>query len=251
MATISTVGGTLEVPEFTEEEENELSANEKAETEKFLGDIQKTTQQPDFKSMATNIAGIFGIPYQFSDYVDPCIKLNGSNTHIGRKFNEKIFSIMPILFLTPGEPKFMADYGNKKYKSVKQQTAARLAGMLDDAGDDESTEYDEGRYYSFESNFQEYKKYANVSLRALALYMGIDKVRIPVPGGNKTVQLGKLNIEDFLNSSFAKLFGSQTTVPFFLDAETAISESFSNSTTESALSQTVNQFSQNAIHYGL
>lgn len=246
MAVVSTVGGKIEVPEFTEDERAGMSANELAETEKFLGDIQKTTQQPNFHAMSTNISGIFGMPYQFSDYVDPCIKLNGKDTHIGRKFNEKIFSIMPILFLTPGEPKFMADYGNKKYKAVKQQTAARLAGMLDDAGDDESNEYDEGRYYSFESNFQEYKKYANVSLRALALYMGIDKVRIPVPGGNKTVTLGKLNIEDFLNSSFAKLFGSQVTVPFFLDAETAISESFSNGTTESALSQTVNQFSQNA-----
>ena len=248
MASVINTGGmTINVPDYTSDEDQNLSDNQKAETEKFLNDIQATKSQPNFRSMATNIAGIFGIPYQFSDEVDPNIKLNGIDTHIGRKFNEKVFSIMPILFLTPGEPKFMADYGNSRYKSVKQQTAAKLAGLLDDQ-DEESNEFDEGRYYSFESNFQEYKKYANVSLRALALYMGIDKVQIPVPGATsgKLVTLGKINIEDFLNNSFAKLFGSQVTVPFFLDAETAISESFSNSTTESTLSQTVNQFSQNA-----
>ena len=39
MAVVSTVGGKIEVPEFTKEEEAGMSANEKAETEKFLGNI--------------------------------------------------------------------------------------------------------------------------------------------------------------------------------------------------------------------
>ena len=34
MAVVSTVGGKIEVPEFTKEEEAGMSANEKAETEK-------------------------------------------------------------------------------------------------------------------------------------------------------------------------------------------------------------------------
>lgn len=242
MAVIKVSNMEIEVPdEYTDEDSEEG----KASTDEFLSAIQNVTESVNFNSLATNIAGIFGIPYQFSDNVDPCTKLNGVNTKIGRKFNDKIFSIMPILFLTPGEPKFMADYGTSKYRAARQQVAAKLAGMLDDDADT-TGEFDEGRFYSFESNFPEYKKYANVSLRALALYLGIQDIQIPVPGGTKKVKLGKLDIEDFLNGSFAKFFGTQVSIPFFLDGENSISESFSNSTTESSLSQTVNQYSQNA-----
>lgn len=245
MAVIAAYGGTtLEYDDSVSDTSSDDAANQEANTNKFIRDIQHGLSQPGFKNLATNISGIFGLPYQFSADVDPTIYENGVDTHIGRKYNSKIFSIMPILFLSPGEPKFMADYGNNKYKSIRQTTAAKLAGMLD--LDQDETELDDGRYYSFESNFPEYKKYANASLRALALYMGIDQVEIPIPGGSGNIRLGKMDIERFLNSGFSKFFGSQVTVPFFLDAENSISESFSNSTTESALSQTVNQYSQNA-----
>ena len=245
MAVIAAYGGTtLEYDDSVSDTSSDDAANQEANTNKFISDIQHGLSQPGFKNLATNISGIFGLPYQFSADVDPTIYENGVDTHIGRKYNSKIFSIMPILFLSPGEPKFMADYGNNKYKSIRQTTAAKLAGMLD--LDQDETELDDGRYYSFESNFPEYKKYANASLRALALYMGIDQVEIPIPGGSGNIRLGKMDIERFLNSGFSKFFGSQVTVPFFLDAENSISESFSNSTTESTLSQTVNQYSQNA-----
>lgn len=193
-----------------------------------------------FNNITDSISGIFGIPYQFHPNVDPMI--NGTN--IGRKYNEKIFSLMPVIFLTPGEPKFMDGYGKKaKQSAIKRLMNTSILG--DDA--DNADEIDDGRYYSFTSNFPEYKKYANVALRALALYMGIDKVTIPVPGkSGKTEKLKDIDVEHFMNTDFTKLFGSQCVLPFFLDAETAISESYSNSTTESMIAQTVNGFSQTA-----
>lgn len=202
--------------------------------------INSSSGAPSFSTIADTIDGIFGMPYQFSEIVDPVIETT-TNSNIGRKFNSKIFSIMPILFLTPGEPKFMDGYG----KEAKAAMAGRLAGILD--GEDTNTDFDEGRYYSFTSNFPLYKQYANVALRALALYMGIGDVQIPIPGKNgKMVKLSNIDVEGFMNTSFTRLFGSQSTVPFFLDAETSISESFTNNTTESIVSQTVNGFSQNA-----
>ena len=103
------------------------------------------------------------------------------------------------------------------------------------------------KIYSFTSNFPLYKQYANVALRALAMYMGIGDMEIPVPGkSGGTVVLKNIDVEGFMNTAFTKLFGSQATVPFFLDAETSISESFSNSTTESIVAQTVNGYSQAA-----
>lgn len=206
-----------------------------------------------FNNIADSLAGIFGMPYQFSKNVDPPIELlNGTastgstrdNTGtIGRKFSQKIFSVAPVLFLTPGEPKFMAGYG----KEAKSRMARSLLNTLSDDRDDDGGEFDEGRYYSFISNFPEYKKYANVALRALALYMGIGDVKVVPPGTNKKAKaLKNIDVENYMNNSFTKLFGTQCVVPFYLDAETAINESFTNNTTESMISQTVNGFSQTA-----
>lgn len=204
--------------------------------------INTDTNVRSFNKIADTLSGIFGMPYQFHPNVDPVVSGGGN---IGRKYDEKIFSLMPVLFLSPGEPKFMAGYGQKAKSSI----LSRLAGRTDFDGDSDNNDKvaDEGRYYSFQSNFKEYKKYANVALRALALFMGIQNVTIPVPGDSgRRVKLGNIDIEGFMNSEFTRLFGTQQVVPFFLDAETSISESFSNSTTESMIAQSVNGFSQTA-----
>ena len=214
--------------------------NEMVSNGNSLG-INTTSSLNQYNAIAHSLDGIFGMPYQFSDIVDPVIEQAGGPETIGRKFNSKIFSIMPILFLTPGEPKFMDGYG----KEAKAAMAGRLAGVLGE--DDTNADFDDGRYYSFTSNFPLYKQYANVALRALAMYMGIGDMEIPVPGrSGGTVVLKNIDVEGFMNTAFTKLFGSQATVPFFLDAETSISESFSNSTTESIVAQTVNGYSQAA-----
>lgn len=206
-----------------------------------------------FDNVAGSLAGIFGMPYQFSKNVDPPIEIlnetastgstkDGTGT-IGRKFSQKIFSVAPVLFLTPGEPKFMAGYGKK----AKSRMARSILNTLSDDRDDDGGEFDEGRYYSFISNFPEYKKYANVALRALALYMGIGDVKVIPPGTTKGAKpLKNIDVENYMNNSFTKLFGTQCAVPFYLDAETAINESFTNNTTESMIAQSVNGFSQTA-----
>ena len=205
-----------------------------------------------YNAISRSLAGIFGMPYQFSKNVDPPIEdlrttvsrgsIRDNNGTIGRKFSQKIFSVAPVLFLTPGEPKFMDGYG----KEAKARMARNLVNTLGDDNDD-GGDFDEGRYYSFISNFPEYKKYANVALRALALYMGIGDIKVIPPGTNKRAKaLKNIDVEDYMNNSFTKLFGSQCVVPFYLDAESAINESFTNNTTESMISQSVNGFSQSA-----
>lgn len=202
-----------------------------------------------FNTVTKSVAGIFGMPYQFSKNVDPTIEVNSTSTryaiynntgNIGRKFSEKIFSIAPVLFLTPGEPKFMAGYGKKAKRNMAQN-------LLNLGEDDVNDEFDEGRYYSFISNFPEYKKYANVALRALAMFMGIGDVRVVPPGTvGQGTKLKDIDVEKYMNNDFTKLFGTQCVVPFYLDAESAINETFTNNTTESMIAQTVNGFSQTA-----
>lgn len=200
----------------------------------------------NYDAVSDSMAGIFGMPYQFSTNVDPPMEDDTgtspiySNTGtIGRKYAEKIFSVAPILFLIPGEPKFMDGYG--------QDAKKMMAKIMLDPEDGDSDDFDEGRYYSFVSNFNKYRKYANTALRVLSYYMGIGDVEVIPPGTNrKAVKLNNIDINKYMKNDFTKLFGSQPTVPFYVDAETSISESFSNSTTESMISQTVNGFSSSA-----
>lgn len=208
-----------------------------------------STNKYMFSSIADSVAGIFGMPYQFSKNVDPSIEYLSTSAKtaaksnygtIGRKFSQKIFSVAPVLFLTPGEPKFMAGYGTK----AKRRMAESLINLGED---DVSDEFDEGRYYSFISNFPEYKKYANVALRALAMYMGIGDVKVKPPGTTRAATaLKNIDVENYMNNAFTKLFGTQCVVPFYLDAESAINETYTNNTTESMIAQTVNGFSQTA-----
>lgn len=204
------------------------------------------------KKITDNITGIFGIPYQFSSDVDPIMEenpnsANDTDIHVGRKYSQKILSVMPILFLTPGEPMFM---GKEHHKGdMALGLARKLYNALNHEDDDNDSNSDidkDGRYYTFAQNFPEYKKYANTALRALAFYMGIQDISVPIPGTNEDEQLYKLDIEHFMSTDFTKIFGSNCVVPFYLDAETSISEDFSNDTTESMIAQTANGFSQTA-----
>jgi hypothetical protein len=194
----------------------------------------------DSDAVETSLAGIFGMPYQFSVDVDPP---QSSTSSIGRKYNEKILSIAPVLFLTPGEPVFMSGYSNEQKVTLATSLLNRLASGDDDGGVDT---LDEGRYYSFTSNFPQYKRYANAALRALAYYMGISDCEVPIPGKDQTEKLKYIDIERWMNNDFTRLFGTQTTLPFFLDAETQITEDYSNDTSESILSSGANQLSGTA-----
>ena len=69
---------------------------------------------------------------------------------------------------------------------------------------------------------------------------------IPIPGTMKDEKLSEIDIEDFVSTDFTKIFGTNCVLPFYLDAETSISEDFGNDTTESMISQTANGFSQTA-----
>ena len=213
------------------------------------------------KKITNSITGIFGLPYQFSPEVDPIMdekgdfkiedsvsrnnKNNDNTIHVGRKYTQKILSVMPVLFLTPGEPLFMGKGSAKGHAALSLAQNLYSALNSDSSIDDDDIDED-GRYYTFAQNFPEYKKYANTALRSLAFYMGISDMVIPIPGTMKDKKLSKIDIEDFVSTDFTKIFGTNCVLPFYLDAETSISEDFGNDTTESMISQTANGFSQTA-----
>lgn len=187
------------------------------------------------KMITTNTNGIEGLPYQFPETVDR--RLYGTN--VGRKYAEKIFGRLPLLFLTPCEPKFMAD-SSKDDKLVALNTLIDLATGKGGDGLDfiEST----GRYYSTEFAYSDYYSYLNTMLSCVASYMKIFNIPVTINGTHYD-KLGQVQWQRELNDDFKTYWSCGENLIFYLDSFDSVSESFSNDTTESSLASQVNQFS--------
>ena len=161
---------------------------------------------------------------------------------MGNKFLEKIFSMAPIVFLSPGEPEFLA--GSISKELIDSWAAKFLSasnGEIDSVGRQQ-----DGKFYGFKNTFVEYAKYVNTAVRGLSLFLGIGDTEIPVPGKNTKIKLNSFHIEDMMGSEYERLFGTLLSIPFYIDAESSITESFGNSTTESMVAQTVQPFTDQA-----
>lgn len=191
------------------------------------------------KIMSTGTNGIEALPYQFMKTVDRRIQ-GTKGEGVGRKYGEKIFSRLPLLFLTPCEPLFMDEFGKNDRKNVAQ---ALLGGKVNDLN---SLLNDSGRYYTVDFNYSEYYDYLNTMLSAVSMYLGIFKEEITIGGYKKPVKIGNIDWRKELNSSFKTYFSSQENVIFYLDGMNSISESFTNETTESSLAASINGFADQA-----
>lgn len=194
-----------------------------------------TLDQTVANLMSTSTNGIEGVPYQFMPSVDR--RVNG--TSVGRKYAEKIFSRMPLLFLTPCEPVFMDDF-NKGDKNI---IANAILGNVsyNDAYTLLGIGANQQRYYSVDFSYSDYYDTLNVMLSCLAIYMGIQDEQIPINGTYK--KISQVDWRKELNDDFKTFFASQENLVFYLDSLDSVSESFSNETTESSLSGMINGFS--------
>lgn len=198
-------------------------------------DIDTTTA----KLLSTKTNGIEGLPYQFPESVDRRI----SNTNIGRKYAEKIFGRLPLLFLTPCEPLFMGE-SSKEDKNIVEQALLGLA----DAAVTKFVTKDNVKYYTTDFAYNEYYNYLNTMLSAVASYLGIYDTYITIPGyknglGSETQKIGKVQWQYELNPSFKTFFSAQENLIFYLDSFDSVSESFSNDTSESSLASQINGYS--------
>lgn len=204
----------------------------------ILGNDVSDVEQSISKIMSTKTNGIEALPYQFMESVDRRI----SGTKVGRKYGEKIFSRLPLLFLTPCEPLFMDDFDDTDSETV----LGNLVGELDDLGGVKGT----GRYYSVDFNYVEYYQYLNTMLACLSVYLeyeGKSLFNTYLSVGDKSPQrIGTIDWGQELNSDFKSYFSAQENIVFYLDGLTSVSESFSNETTESSLASQINGFSDTA-----
>lgn len=184
-----------------------------------------------------NISGIFGLPYQFLPNTD--IRLSGDKAteNIGFEYAERIIERVPLMFISPGKANFMTKYSKSKRRSVLENIIQQNAGL--NTASLESLLTTEGKYYTFEQNRVEYYKYVNPMCRIAARYLNIQDV---ILNGTRLDNMNWSNYADYGISSLGD-FSSFGAIPFYVDAESSISETFSNSTTESLVASSVNSIS--------
>ena len=182
------------------------------------------------------LSNVFGLPYQFDDVTDP--PPEGSN--IGRVYLEKILSKMPLLVMTPGLPSFMAgETASKQYTVINDliKGGAEGLGKIDESFSEHS------KYYSLVFAAKEYYKYVDALCQALSYFLGIRDITIQTNDGNKKIGDIHWGEEKLFNQSFANNMSYLGGVAFYVNAETSVSESFSNNTSESILKSKLNEFS--------
>lgn len=178
--------------------------------------------------------GIHGLPYQFTETVDH----RPNDSEYGRMYMDKILKKAPIMFLTPGEPMFMREYNDSERAGILHE----LAGKADETFLSEILNGRSGRYFSFKYDYIDYWKYVDLMCQSCAIMLGIQNEKLD------GIPLYKYNWAKYSNSAMDGVRGKTGTssVGFYVDAETSISESFSNNTTKSSLSDGVNSLSDTA-----
>ncbi len=187
--------------------------------------------------IAKNLNGIHGMPYQFMDTTD--VRVEG--TVFGRKYLERVVNKLPLLIMSPGKVDFMPNSSKKDAASVLMNLAEKAAQIADRSDLSEMLS-GSGRYYSFAYNYSEYYSAVNTMCRSGAVFLGIQDVKVNYSG--YTSKLESFNWSKMLGTDFGNYFSAKESVVFYVDSVNQVSDSFSNSTTESQLASKVNQYSE-------
>ena len=178
-----------------------------------------------------DIFGIHGMPYQFMTNVDPV--LDGSD--LGRLYADRVVARMPLFIMTPGEPEFLAGWSDDERR---EQWTQMLEGLMDGSNLNKVLKR-QGRFYGFKGRWDMYLHYVHPILQTAAHFLGIDRVAVPHIGDGQI--LGMATWEHFYNKDIHNKLNYRNAIAFYVNADTQISNNFSNSTTQSQLAEKINQ----------
>lgn len=185
-----------------------------------------------------NVAGVFGLPYQFLPTTDVRLSGDTNSENVGYEYADRIITRIPLMFITPGKASFMTKYSKKNRQSILEKLLTNAS-----SGDRQELEdllTTDGKYYTFEYDRKRYYKFVNPMCRIAARYLEIQDMEL---NGSK---LDRIDWGSFTDAGIKAILTANTDyggVPFYVDADTSISEGFSNSTTQSMLASTVNSIS--------
>ena len=219
---------------------NYINRNKTSTTVTYGERFNQYQQDLISKMMSDQMRGVEAIPYQFLPSVDSRLGETSINvvdeSRIGRKYAEKIMSRMPLLFLTPCAPMALTDFSKEDRANILERL------VVGEGQDKDDLINGSGRYYSARFDFANYYRYLNCMLASVVSFMGLYDEEIIIGEGEKA-KLGSYDWSKEMPESLKSFFSSKENVVFYLDGLNSISESFSNSTTESAIASTVNEAS--------
>lgn len=209
--------------------------------EQYKANLEEGLRIRDFR-------GIFGMPHQFLPTTDPRIDGTLSNDGIGNKYLEKIINPMPLLMITPGSPEFMSSYNTKQKNLMLQQYVGRgiTKGDITSLVDQKN-----GKFYSLKFDYTNYFYYVNAMLRSAAYFLGIQNETIDDSNtlGTMNYLYRNINAGDDIhtNNNLSKYLGTYVgAIPFYVDTDTSIDDSFSNQTSNPSIADTINGVSDQA-----
>lgn len=221
----------------------EAAAKKKQELEDYgnqLADAASALLNNDYEGAGQdvlridNLFGIFGMPYQYLPTQDRRIDGGDSVSMLGRKYADKIAARMPLLVMVPGTPNFLAGYSNKEQGSIISETLSGVADV-------DNILKSPGKYYEIKPNWADYFANVDAMCQAAAIFMGVQNREIK---GQQLVSLGNgFSWSNFANDSIHAQLNYKGGVAFYVNADSQISESISNSTTQSQLAEKINSIS--------
>lgn len=205
----------------------------------LLSFTNNSISDSEFKKIK-NVAGVFGLPYQFLPAADVRLAGDMESENIGYEYADRIVSRMPLMFLTPGKASFMTKYSESEKKSILE-TILTMGGSDKNQGLDDLLTSN-GRYYTFEYDRERYYRFVNPMCRIASRFLEIQDMEL---NGSK---LDMMDWGTYTDNGISAIFSSEGMkyyggVPFYVDTDTSVSESFSNSTTQSMIASTVNSVS--------
>lgn len=211
---------------------------------------------------------MFGLPHQFGPTVDARIS---KKSKLGRAFSETLVMEAPIVYIKPGTSKFLPNMSD----SEKREFVTTLKNL--DGGDDDKkrilsevigTKEDPVKYFEFKPVFSDYMSRVNMLCRLMAVFLGIEKDKVPwVKSGvtfgtydwrfyrfdslyednepkfnDKYKSSPKQDIGAFFKDTMESLFmDDHEYLQLYVDAGASFSESASNSTRSSMIEGAVEQ----------
>ena len=206
-----------------------------------------------YQSMLSNLdirttMGIYGLPYQWMNHVDPRPK--GVNTDLGRVYSERIMGRIPLMLIAPGEPDFLAGFSNDDKSAIVSALTGVVSAISSDIKLDKLVS-ETGKYYSFKYAGNIYWDYVNPIMQSAAYLMGLEDYTYGLSDDGSTLSNTPLSDYDWSKNYSPKVYqywrqGGQNCISFYIESETQISDNFSNEDTQSQLASKVNGFSDMA-----
>lgn len=198
-----------------------------------------------------NLRSIFGMPYQYLPIAD--MRMGGTEnselpsvsaiTSLGIKYAEKIVSRMPLFIMVPGVSDFMQGFSSSERSTILKELNEAITSSynIEDSFNKFLTKDNRQSFYSLYPAWTQYYNFVNPMCHIAAKMMGLENVTITFDKKNRT--LGKAQWKDIAPSALTSNPTLNGGCAFYIQSETQLSESLSNSTTMSQIANKVNSIS--------